>query len=168
MKLRVDTALSSQAFTTTQPQLLAQVPDYNRTGAFLSNPDLLMESSKKTLKNKREEARKQRQGAMVIRGTWPSSEKHFSSCRFSYVTMALGGGVRLGQRGGEPDLGRVSAIVSVVVGPARWWGWVGLVVKFAERCGIVGGGVDVCLLERCWVEIGSFIWQQVVFIQCLK
>lgn len=112
MKLRVDTALSSQAFTTTQPQLLAQVPDYNRTGAFLSNPDLLMESSKKTLKNKREEARKQR-------GTWPSSEKHFSSCRFSYVTMALGGGVRLGQRGGEPDLGRVSAIVSVVVGPAR-------------------------------------------------
>lgn len=75
MKLRVDTALSSRAFTTTQPQLLAQVPDYNRTAAFLSNPDLLMESSKKTLKNKREEARKQRQGATVIRGTWPSSEK---------------------------------------------------------------------------------------------
>lgn len=71
------------------------------------------------------------------------------------------------QRDGELDLGRASAIVSVIVGPARRRGRVGLVVEFAERRGVVGGGVDVRLLERRRVEIGSFIRQQVVFIQCL-
>lgn len=106
---------------------------------------------------------------MVNRGTWQSSE-NFSSCRFSYVTMALGwclcGAVAGGF--GEPVVGRVSAVVAVVVGPAWRRGGVWLVVVFAERCGIVGGGVDVRLLERRWVKVGSFIWQQVVLVQRLE
>lgn len=76
-------------------------------------------------------------------------------------------GVRLGrwQGGfGEPRVGRVSAIVAVVVGPAWRRGGIGLVVVFAERCGIVGGCVDVCLLEWRLVEVGSFIWQQIVLV----
>lgn len=64
--------------------------------------------------------------------------------------------------------GRVSAVVAVVVGPARRRGGVGLVVVFAQRCGIVGGRVDVGLLERRRVEVGSFIWQQVVLVQRLE
>lgn len=104
---------------------------------------------------------------MMNTGTWPSSEKRFSSCRFSYVTMAAGrhplaGGFR------EPVVRLVSAVVVLVVGPAWRRGGVGLVVVFAECCGIVGGGVDVCLLQRRWVEVGSFIWQQVVLVQCLE
>lgn len=81
------------------------------------------------------------------------------------------GGVHLGQwqEGfGEPVVGRVSAVVAVVVGPARRRGGIGLVVVFAERRGIVGGRVDVGLLERRWVEVGSLVWQQVVLIQRLE
>lgn len=107
---------------------------------------------------------------MANRGTWQSSEKHVSSCRFRYVTMALGwcpcGAVARGF--GEPVVGRVSAVVAVVVGPAWRRGGVWLVVVFAECCGIVGGGVDIRLLERRWVKVGSFIWQQVVLVQCLE
>lgn len=57
---------------------------------------------------------------MVSRRTWPSSEIRFSSCRFSYVTVALGwclfGAVAGGFR--EQVVGCISAVVAVVVGPA--------------------------------------------------
>lgn len=94
-----------------------------------------------------------------------SSEKRFSSCWYIYVTVYRGG-VRLGQwRDGTGEEGErrascglVSAVVAVVVGPAWRGGGIGLVVIFPERCGIVGGRVDVCLLERRWVEVRSFIW----------
>lgn len=62
----------------------------------------------------------------------------------------------------------VSAVVGVVVGPARRRRGIGLVVVLAERRGVVGGGVDVGLLQRRLVEVGSFVWQQVVFVQCLE
>lgn len=57
---------------------------------------------------------------MASRGTCPISEIRFSSCRFSYVTRVVSvwssGGGRWGFR--EPALGRASAVVAVVVGPA--------------------------------------------------
>lgn len=65
---------------------------------------------------------------------------------------------------GGPTVKHVSAVVAVVVGPARRRGGVGLVVELSERRGIVGGGVDVGLLERRWVEVGSFVWQQIVLV----
>lgn len=59
---------------------------------------------------------------MASRGAFPSSEIRFSSCRFGYVTRVVsvwgsGRGRRAGFR--EPALGRASAVVAVVVGPAR-------------------------------------------------
>lgn len=78
------------------------------------------------------------------------------------------GGVR--RQGGLAGTaaGRVSAVVVLVVGPARRRGRVGLVVVLAERRGVVGGGVDVGLLQRRRVEVGPFIWQKVVFVQRLQ
>lgn len=62
-------------------------------------------------------------------------------------------------RGGLESLywGRVSAVVAVVVGPARRGGGVGLVVVLAERRGVVGGGVDVSLLQRRLVDVGPLV-----------
>ena len=51
----------------------------------------------------------------------------------------------------------VSAVVAVVVGSARRGGGVGLVVVLAERRGVVGGGVDVGLLERRLVDVGPLV-----------
>lgn len=84
--------------------------------------------------------------------------------------MALGEGGPFGAtaRGLESRLWGVSAVVAVVICPAWRRGRVGLVVIFAKRCWIVGGGVDVCLLKWSWIEIGPFIWQQVVLVQCLE
>lgn len=65
-------------------------------------------------------------------------------------------------------MGCVSAVVTVVVGSARRRGGVWLVVELSERRGIVGGGVDVGLLEGRRVQVGSFIWKQVVLVQCLE
>lgn len=65
---------------------------------------------------------------------------------------------------GEPVVGLVSAVVAVVVGPAWRRGRIGLVVVLAECCGVVGGRVDVRLLEWRLVEVGSLIWQQVVLV----
>lgn len=62
----------------------------------------------------------------------------------------------------------VSAVVAVVIGPTGRRGGVGLVVVFAERCGVVGGGVDISLLEGSGIEIGAFIWQQVVLVERLE
>lgn len=64
--------------------------------------------------------------------------------------------------------GRVSAVVAVVVGPARRGGGVGLVVVLAERGGIVGGGVDVGLLQRRLVDVGPLVREQVVLVQRLE
>lgn len=69
---------------------------------------------------------------------------------------------------GQPLEKPVSAVVGVVVGPARRRRGIGLVVVLAERRGVVGGGVDVGLLQRRLVEVGSFVWQQVVFVQRLE
>lgn len=76
------------------------------------------------------------------------------------------GGERRGQE--SRCWGRVSAVVAVVVGPARRGGGVGLVVVLAERRGVVGGGVDVCLLERRLVDVGPLVRQQVVLVQRLE
>lgn len=82
--------------------------------------------------------------------------------------MAMGG-VRLGCGGGwRGRWGRVSAVVAIVIGPAGRGGRVGLVVILAQRCGVVGGGVDVCLLERRWVEVRPLVWQKVVLVQRLE
>lgn len=64
--------------------------------------------------------------------------------------------------------GRVSAVVVLVVGPTGRGGGVWLVVEFAECRGIVGGGVDVGLLERRREEVRSFIRQQVVLVERLE
>lgn len=76
------------------------------------------------------------------------------------VLLAWGFGVRAG--------GRVSAVVTVVVGPAWRGGRVGLVVELPERRGVVGGGVDVGLLELSREEVRSLIGQQVVLVQRLE
>lgn len=69
---------------------------------------------------------------------------------------------------GQPLEKPVSAVVGVVVGPARRRRGIGLVVVLAERRWVVGGGVDVGLLQRRLVEVGSFVRQQVVFVQRLE
>lgn len=56
----------------------------------------------------------------------------------------------------------------MVVGPARRRRGVGLVVVLAERRRVVGGGVDVGLLQRRLVEVGPLVGQQVVFVQRLR
>lgn len=76
-----------------------------------------------------------------------------------------------GRRRGEAEPwlgGRVSAVVAVVVGPARRGGGVGLVVVLAQRGGIVGGGVDVGLLQRRLVDVGPLVGKQVVLVQRLE
>lgn len=80
--------------------------------------------------------------------------------------MSVRGRRRGLERGG--GAGCVSAVVAVVVGPARRGGGVGLVVVLAERGGIVGGGVDVCLLQRRLVDVGPLVGQQVVLVQRLE
>lgn len=65
-------------------------------------------------------------------------------------------------------MGHVSAVVAVVVGPAGGRGRIGLVVIFSECCGVVGGRVDICLLELRLVDVGPFIWQQVVLVESLE
>lgn len=80
-----------------------------------------------------------------------------------------GGGRRWGEAGsGELWAGRVSAVVAVVVGPARRGGGVGLVVVLAERGGIIGGRVDVGLLQRRLVDVGPLVGEQVVLVQRLE
>lgn len=76
------------------------------------------------------------------------------------------GGKRRGQE--SHGWGRVSAVVAVVVGPAGRGGGVGLVVVLAQRCGVVGGGVDVGLLQRRLVDVGPLVWKQVVLVQRLE
>lgn len=87
--------------------------------------------------------------------------------------MSLRRVVRVGVLAGEagprgPVAGCVSAVVAVVVGPARRGGGVGLVVVLAERRGVVGGRVDVCLLQRRLVDVGPLVGQQVVLVQRLE
>lgn len=107
---------------------------------------------------------------MVSRETLPSEEEHLSSCWSSLVSVVLERSISLWQEGGDGEsvVDCVSAAVTVVVGPARWRGGVGLVVKFAKWRGIIGSGVDVSLLEWRRVEVGPFIRKQVVFVQCLE
>lgn len=80
--------------------------------------------------------------------------------------VAVGAGS--GSVGAEPLEKRVSAVVGVVVGPARRRRGVGLVVVLAESRRVVGGGVDVGLLQRRLVEVGPLVGQQVVFVQRLR
>lgn len=76
------------------------------------------------------------------------------------------GGKRRGQE--SHGWGRVSAVVAVVVGPARRGRGVGLVVVLAQRGGVVGGGVDVGLLQRRLVDVGPLVRKQVVLVQRLE
>lgn len=150
----------------THPQLVA--PECTRTRALSSKP--AAPDGKFQERPWRHKPYHSEETTGARRGAGPSSEKCFSSCRFSYVAVVLWwcpfGAVAGGF--GEPVAGRVSAVVAVVVGPAWRRGGIGLVVVFAERCGVVGGRVDVGLLERRRVEVGSFIWQQVVLVQRLE
>lgn len=59
---------------------------------------------------------------------------------------------------------RVSA---VVIGSTRRRRGVWSVVIFAQRCGVVCGGVHVRLLKRWWEVVGPLIRQQIVLIQSL-
>lgn len=74
-------------------------------------------------------------------------------CNHRVATVSV-----LGTGLGEPLVGHVSAVVAVVVGPAGRRGRIGLVVIFSECSGVVGGCVDVCLLELRLVDVGPFIW----------
>jgi len=76
--------------------------------------------------------------------------------------VSMGG--PLGVHGGP--LG-VSAVV-LGVGPARRGGGVGLVVELAQRRGVVGGGVDVGLLQRSGVEVGALVRLQIVLVEGLQ
>lgn len=91
MKLRVDTSISSLALTSTRPQLSSSAPGH---GPRPPNPDLLMESSRNASEDTNPAMRKRRlergEGRWRAKKNWPSSEKHFSSRRFSYVTVAMG------------------------------------------------------------------------------
>lgn len=60
---------------------------------------------------------------------------------------------------------RVSA---VVIGSAGRGGGVWAVVIFAQRCGVVRGGVHVCLLKRRREVVGPLVRQQIVLIQSLE
>lgn len=115
-----------------------------------------MESSSNALRDTNPTMRKR------LRRGWETGD-----AKQAYITVALGWclcGALAGEGVREPLVGRVSAVVAVVVGPAWRRGGIGLVVIFAERCGIVSGCVDIRLLEWRLVEVGSFIWQQIVLV----
>lgn len=175
--LWVDTAISSQTLTITPPpppswlHKSLTAPGHGhcckRLISWWKVPGTLLKTQ--TLPCGRNRGCQERDGGEQRNraGLWENSSSYW----FSYVTMASGEGGSIWGNGrgvGEPVVGRFSAVVAVVIRPAWWRGRVGLVVIFAERCGIVGGGVDVCLLKRSWIEIGPFIWQQVVLVQCLE
>lgn len=56
----------------------------------------------------------------------------------------------------EHMVGVVSAGVVVSAGGG---GGVRSIVIFSQRCGVIGGGVDIRLLDLWREEVGSFIWQ---------
>lgn len=62
------------------------------------------------------------------------------------VAIAIGIGISIG-----------IGIVAVVVGPAGGGRGVGLVVEFPERCGVVGRGVHIRLLQGRGVEVGALV-----------
>ena len=60
-------------------------------------------------------------------------------------------------------------VSAVVIGPARGRGGVRpVVVEFSQRCGVVGGSVNVSLLQGRWVEVRPLVWEQVVLVQSLE
>lgn len=88
---------------------------------------------------------------MVRKETKPSSEKGLQWMLLQPAWQW--GSVLLGQGNKEMSVGCVSAVVTVVVGSAWRRGGVWLVVELSKRCGIVGGGVDVSLLEGRRVQV---------------
>lgn len=74
----------------------------------------------------------------------------------------LGGDVQSGLK--ATDGTRVSAVVIGSTGRGRG---VWAVVIFAQRCGVVRGGVHVCLLKWRREVVGPLVRQQIVLIQSL-
>lgn len=77
---------------------------------------------------------------------------------YGLKTGVAGGGIAC-FRGGwvSAVVGIAIGVVAVVVGPAGRWRGVGLVVEFPECCGVVGCGVNICLLQGRGVEVGALI-----------
>lgn len=94
------------------------------------------------------------------------SEVGFSHHAFCHHGDRGGVQFSLGGRGRGPWGGAVSA---VVIGPAGGRGGVRpVVVIFAQRCGVVGGSVNISLLQGRWVEVRPLIWEQVILVQGLE